>query len=83
MRSAAYLSIATVPVRCRPRKLWAATGLMQHSNNLGGAAENTCWSQHQLVLWLIRFKIAASTLYGPAPAEMTTISMNAYKVSGR
>ena len=27
--------------------------------------------------------IAASTLYGPAPAEMTSRSMKAYKVSGK
>ena len=31
----------------------------------------------------IRPKIAASRLYGPAPAETTKISMNAYSVSGR
>jgi hypothetical protein len=37
----------------------------------------------QPVRWLIRLKIAASRLYGPAPAEMTTINMNAYKVSGK
>ncbi len=28
-------------------------------------------------------KIAASTLYGPAPAETNMISMNAYRISGR
>jgi hypothetical protein len=33
--------------------------------------------------WPIRFKITASRLYGPAPAEMININMKAYKVSGR
>ena len=31
----------------------------------------------------IKRKIAASTLYGPAPAETNMISMNAYRISGR
>ena len=38
---------------------------------------------HQPTRWLVRLKIAASRLYGPAPAEITTINMTAYKVSGR
>jgi hypothetical protein len=31
----------------------------------------------------IKRKIAASRLYGPAPAETKMISMNAYRISGR
>lgn len=31
----------------------------------------------------IKRKIAASRLYGPAPAETNMISMNAYSISGR
>jgi hypothetical protein len=38
---------------------------------------------HQPMRWLVRLKIAASRLYGPAPAKMTTINMTAYKISGR
>ena len=47
------------------------------------------WKETQLNIELkklpgaIKRKIAASRLYGPAPAETKMISMNAYRISGR
>jgi hypothetical protein len=67
-----------------PFSATAATSRPKTSRSFAGALVDANHGRsHQPMRWLIRLKIAASRLYGPAPAEMTMINMNAYKVSGR
>jgi hypothetical protein len=75
--------------------VWATPVRKDNAELRRGQSPSTCRSfagtradadyecSNQPVGWLIRVEIAASKLYGPAPAKMTTINMTAYKVSGR